>query len=133
MTITQLAKLWKYSGIFLVATGIFHSVVGIALCKDYLWAIVKDGLWDALGGDVYRELSFWFLVCGIFIIILGHLLHVYIKKEQKPAPIVLGYYLLGLSVIGCIIEPVSGFWVFPPQAVIILFANRSDKEILKNS
>jgi hypothetical protein len=42
----------------------------------------------------------------------------------KPAPLFLGYYLLTLSVAGCLIIPVSGFWLFIPQAFVIIFANR---------
>ena len=117
-------KLWKYSGIFLLATGILHSVVGIVLNKDYFRAILKDGLFNAVENNVHRELAFWFLVCGVIIILLGHVLHHYIKKEQKPAPFFVGYYLLGLSVIGCIAVPVSGFWLFIPQALIILWVKR---------
>jgi len=118
----QTVKWWKYSGIFLIATGILHSVVGIIAMGNYLWAILKDGLLNAVGEDVNRNLAFWFLICGIFIIIFGQVLHIYIKKEQKPAPVTLGYWLLGLSVIGCIIAPATGFWLFIPQALIILFA-----------
>ena len=117
----QSLRLWKYNGVFLIATGMLHSVIGIALGKDFLWAILKDGLWNTVDKDIYRELAFWFLICGVFIIILGHVLHYYIKNEQKPAPLFVGYYLLGLSVIGCIAMPVSGFWLFIPQAGIILF------------
>jgi uncharacterized membrane protein len=120
-------KLWKYSGIFLLATGILHSIVGIVMCKDDLWAIIKGGLFNTVKEDDFsRQIAFWFLVCGVIIIILGHVLHYYIKKTQKPAPILLGYYLLGLSVIGCIIIPASGFWLFIPQALIILFAKQNE-------
>ena len=48
----------------------------------------------------------------------------YIKKEQKPAPLVLGYCILAFAVVGCIIEPISGFWLFLPQALVIIAANR---------
>ena len=117
-------QVWKYSGIFLIATGIIHSIVGILVGKDYLWAIIKDGLFNAVGDDLYRGISFWFLLVGVIIIVLGHTLHHYIKKEQKPAPRLLGYYLLGMAVIGCIAMPTSGFWLFIPQAIIILFSKR---------
>ena len=127
MTEKQTKKLWEYSGIFLLATGIIHSLVGIAMCKNELWSIVKDGLFNAAKeGDFATGLAFWFLVCGVIIIFFGHVLHYYIKKEQKPAPKFLGYYLLGMSVIGCIIMPMSGFWLFIPQALIILFAKRNE-------
>jgi hypothetical protein len=126
-TSKQTVKGWKYSGIFLIATGILHSVVGIVLSKDDLWAIIKEGLFNTVKDDDFsRGLAFWFLVCGVIIIILGHVLHYYIKREQKPAPVFLGYYLLGISVIGCIVIPVSGFWLFIPQALIILFARRNE-------
>ena len=125
-------KLWKYNGIFLIATGIIHSVVGIAVGKDILWAILKDGLLNAIGMDDMRQIMFWFMLVGVLIIILGHILHYYIKKEQKPAPKLLGYYLLIMSIIGCIAIPTSGFWLFIPQALIILFAKRDSTDIKQN-
>ena len=116
-------KIWKYSGIFLVATGILHTLVGMAMGKDELWGIVKDGFFNAAKDDDFATgCAFWFLVCGIFLIILGHVVHYYIKKEQQPAPKLLGYWLLGLGIIGCAIMPASGFWLFLPQALIIIFA-----------
>ena len=116
-------NLWKHSGILLIATGTLHTIVAIALFGDYLWNIVKDVLSSTLeSDDVSQGLAFWFFVLGFFIIILGQILHHYIKKEQQPAPKSLGYWLLGLGVIGGVIVPVSGFWLFIPQALIILFA-----------
>jgi len=127
MTKKQPVKFWKYSGILLVATGILHSVVGIAMGKEYLWGIIKAGLINTAKDDDFATgVAFWFLICGIFIIILGQALHYYIKKERQPAPNLLGYWLLGLGITGCIIMPASGFWLFIPQALIILFAKRSN-------
>jgi hypothetical protein len=63
-------------------------------------------------------------VVGAFIILFGHVLHHYIKKEQEPAPRFIGYYFLGMSAVGCVIIPASGFWLFIPQALIIIFAKR---------
>ena len=117
-------KYWKYSGIFLIATGILHTIVGLALGKDVCLEIIRDGLINAVANDYAREAIFWFLICGIFIILLGQVLHIYIKKEQKPAPLSFGYSLLILTILGCIVEPFSGFWLFLPQALIIIFANK---------
>ena len=30
---------------------------------------------------------------------------------------------LGFAIIGCIVEPISGFWLFLPQALIIIYSN----------
>lgn len=121
----QGTQVWKYSGIFLVMTGIIHSVVGFVIGKEYLCGIIKEGFFNTVRDDDFsRGAVFWFMVCGIVFIILGHLLHDYIKKEQQPAPNFLGYWLLGLGVIGGVIMPLSGFWLFIPQALLIFFANK---------
>ena len=118
-------KIWKYSGIFLIATGILHTIVAIALGKEVYSEIIRDGLINVTSQDYTRSFAFWFLVCGIFIILLGQVLHYYIKKEQKPAPLFFGYSMLILTIFGCIVEPISGFWLFLPQALIIIIANKS--------
>lgn len=117
-------RLWRYSGIFLILTGILHTITAVLLGKDAYVAMIKDGLVNSADSDHIREFSFWFLICGIFIILFGQTLHYYIKKEQKPAPLFLGYGILILTIFGCIIEPISGFWLFIPQALIIIIANK---------
>ena len=117
-------KIWKYSGIFLVVTGIIHTIVAIALGKDIFWEIIQAGVLNAIAGDYTREFAFWFLISGFFFILLGQVLHYYIKREQKPAPLFLGYSMLVITILGCIVEPISGFWLFLPQAFIIIFANK---------
>lgn len=116
-------KLWKYSGIFLIATGILHSIVAIALGAEAFLAIMQDGVVNVIAEDSTRAFAFWFLICGVFVIFLGQILHYYIKKEQQPAPLFFGYSLLILSIVGAIVEPVSGFWLFLPQALIIIGAH----------
>ena len=115
-------KIWKYSGIFLIATGIIHSCAVGVMFSTALWAMLKDGLFNAVGEDFTRGCAFWSFLFGIMLILLGYVMHYYVKQEQKPAPIFWGYWLLGLGVIGCIIMPISGFWLVIPQAFIILFA-----------
>jgi uncharacterized membrane protein YecN with MAPEG domain len=117
-------KIWKYSGIFLIATGIIHTIVAIALGKDIYLEIIRDGVINVTSQDFTRSFAFWFFICGIFIILLGQVLHYYIKREQKPAPLFFGYSMLVLTIFGCIIEPISGFWLFLPQALIIIVANK---------
>lgn len=117
-------KLWKYSGVLLIATGILHTIVAILLGKDIYWEMIQDGFVNSTNDDFTRGFALWFLVCGVFIIIFGRTLHYYIRREQKPAPLFLGYSILILAIIGGLIEPVSGFWLFVPQALIIIIANR---------
>lgn len=117
-------KLWKYSGTFLTLTGIIHTIYAVLTGKAVYAEILKDGLVDSIGNSYERDFALWFLVCGFLLILWGQTLQHYIKKEQKPAPMFLGYSILLISIIGCLIEPVSGFWLFFPQAFIILFSGK---------
>jgi len=121
-------KIWKYSGIFLIATGILHTIVAIALGWKAFVEIIQDGLLiNVTSRELTHEFALWFFVCGIFVILLGQVVHFYIKREQKPAPLSFGYSLLVFTIFGCIVEPGSGFWLFLPQALIIIFANKKVK------
>ena len=120
-------KFWKYSGIYLVATGILHTIFAIAFGKEAFLKMIRDGLYNVTALDYECAFAIWFFMCGIFIILLGQVLHHYIKKEQNPAPLTFGYSLLMFTMFGCIVEPGSGFWLFLPQALIIIFANNKMK------
>ena len=120
-------KLWKYSGIFLIATGILHTIVAIIVGREAFVEIIRNGVINVTLRDFTHELAVWFLICGFFIILLGQVLHYYVKREQKPAPLSFGYSMLILTIFGCIVEPGSGFWLFLPQALIIIFANKKNK------
>lgn len=117
-------KLWRFSGIFLILTGVLHTIVAILISKEIFADIITDGLINSIGEDYARNYAFWFLICGIFLLLFGQLLHYYIKKENRPAPAFFGYSLLVFTIAGCLIVPVSGFWLFLPQALIIIIANK---------
>ena len=98
-------KLWKYSGTFLTATGIIHTIYALFIGKDAFSEMLRNGLVNSIGENYSQGFAFWFLTCGIILILLG-------------------YSILLLTIIGCIIEPVSGFWLFLPQAIIIIYSNK---------
>ena len=117
-------KLWKYSGILLSVTGMIHIIVAITQEWNIYKKLFFDGLINSIGNDTQKALSFWFFIIGVILIIFGQSLQYYINKEQIPAPLFLGYTLLTFSIAGCFIVPLSGFWLFIPQALIIIFAKR---------
>jgi hypothetical protein len=124
MTKKKSTKWWQLSGILLLATGILHTIIAIMLGGESLLAIAQNGLWNGIGGNFERGLAVWFLVCGIFCMFLGLMVHEYIKRVGESAPLWLGYGLLIMSVCGCIVDPVSGFWLIVPQALIIIMSKR---------
>ena len=76
-----------------------------------------------------RNAIFWFLFVGFLLMILGKFMQDYLNESSKPLPTSLGYYLLTLTIIGCIIMPVSGIWSMFPQAIIIIAAGRNTSPI----
>ncbi|MDL4618817.1 DUF6463 family protein [Citrobacter amalonaticus] len=116
--------MWKYSGWFLILTGMLHTLAAVILGYDSFIEIGQQGVVNAMDDNISLEYSFWFLFCGIIIMLLGELLRVFIQKTQQPAPKFLGYSLLVISIAGCILMPASGFWLFIPQALIILISQK---------
>ena len=88
MTMNENMKLWKYSGTFLVITGAIHTVYALLLGKEDFTDMIKDGLINSTDDSYSRAFALWFLVCGIILILWGLTLQYYIKKEQKPAPLI---------------------------------------------
>ena len=125
-------KIWKLSGIFMLATGVIHIAVaifaGMEGLKEIGRNIVTNGIINSVK-SIEANCAFWFLTWAVPILFLGQILHYYIKRTQAPAPESFGWYLLIFSVFGCIIFPISGFWLFIPQALIIIFANRRLRKI----
>jgi hypothetical protein len=122
-------KYWKYSGMLLSATGIIHIIVAITQEWNIYKELFFDGLINSIGDNLQKALSFWFFIIGIILIVFGQTLQYYINKEQMPAPLFLGYSLFVFSIVGCFIVPLSGFWLFIPQALIIIFAKRKHNKL----
>jgi len=120
----QIMQIWKYSGKLFLYTGILHTILGIVLGKDAFTEIIRRGFINSVDGEPAIEYPFWFLICGILIILFGMVLDHYIRQTRKPAPASLGWSLFVISIIGCLIMPLSGFWLFLPQAFIIIMANQ---------
>ncbi|MDR2424540.1 MAG: DUF6463 family protein [Prevotellaceae bacterium] len=120
----KIGNWWKYSGILLTITGVIHTIVGLVMGRDTYWKIIKSGFINAIEPDFERAFAFWFFICGIMLIIFGQSLHYYIRKTNRQPAISLGYWMLALSVFGCFAIPASGFWLFVPQSLIIIFAKR---------
>ncbi len=117
-------RLWRYSGTLLSATGIIHIIYAVFENWKTFGAMFSDGMLNSVKNDITRAYAFWFLMIGIMLIMLGQTLQYYINKEQQPAPLPLGYVLLVFSITGCLFVPISGFWLFIPQSLIIILAQK---------
>lgn len=109
----------KNSGNLLIATGVLHNLIGFVMGWSVLTDIVRSGFINSINEQMDRNAVFWFLFGGFTMIMLGKLMQDYLEADWQ-LPKWLGLSLLALSLIGCIMMPVSGFWLVVPQAILIL-------------
>ncbi len=118
-------KLWKKSGILLIATGILHNAIGLILGWPQIVEIFSHSIWNSMSvtGDRRQELL-WFLMLGFAWMMAGALMHTYIKERNIPVSKTYGWILLLKGASVAILMPESGAWLFIPQGIILLTAKR---------
>ena len=120
----------KYSGYYLIATGILHSVIGLILGWETLLAMHQDNwLASTMIGDQIlfdREAISWFLLSGIFWILFGLMLQKALDEGFIP-PMSLAWGFILVGIIVAIIMPISGAYLFIIQGIVLLFGCKSKK------
>lgn len=122
----------KYSGYYLIATGILHSVIGLILGWETLLAMHQDNwLASTMIGDQIlfdREAISWFLLSGIFWILFGLMLQKALDEGFiPPVSLAWGFVLIGILV--AIIMPISGAYLFIVQGIILLLGRKKANSI----
>ncbi len=113
----------RYVGELLMATGVLHTLVGLRAFHAPLAAIVRDGVVGAVARAPERRLAFWFLLFGLLTMQLGGLTR-WAQRRTGTLPAFHGRALLGISGLGVLLMPRSGFWLVLPQAALALVAAR---------
>lgn len=113
----------KYSGYYLIGTGVIHSLIGLALGWNTLLDMHQDS-WFAstmVGDQILfdREAISWFLLSGFFWVLFGIMLQKALDEGFIP-PVSLAWGLLIIGIIIAIIMPISGAYFFIIQGIILL-------------
>lgn len=125
-------NLWRYSGWFLIAIGIFHNVVGLIVGQNIILEIIEDGVLNTIHLDHDRNAVFWFLATGFFWIIMGLHWQSLIRIYNRPLSALVGWGMLIFAVVGVFLSPDSGIWLFFPLGWMILqphIGNKKQKSI----
>jgi len=120
----------KYSGYFLIGTGVIHSIIGVLLGWPTLVSMHESG-WLAstiVNGEMAfnREAILWFLTLGAFWIVFGLCLQKMIDQGFIP-PRSLGWGFIVIAAVLIIIVPVSGAYFFLIQGALILMPSRDEQ------
>lgn len=79
-------KLWKYSGTFLTATGIIHTIYALFIGKDAFSEMLRNGLVNSIGENYSQSFAFWFLICGVILILGGKRFNIISEKNKNRHP-----------------------------------------------
>ena len=107
----------RWKGRWLIGVGLIHTVFSLIVFAQPLLAALNDGLFNAIDAFGDRALAFWFLFFGLLLFPLGVLIDWIEVQPALEPPRFVGYWLLGLSMMGCLTMPASGFWLLLPPAI----------------
>jgi hypothetical protein len=112
------------AGNLLMATGIGHALVGVALFYEALAAILREGFFNAIAPHMDREAAFWFLLLGPVWFLLGQVVNRAVSHRDTRLLGLLGWHVLVVGVVGAMLMPISGFWILIAVGPWILKAAR---------
>ena len=114
----------KYSGHFLIVTGIIHNIIGLIMGWPILVTMHQES-WFAsteLNGNMLydRAAIIWFLTTGTFWIVFGLTLKKLLAEGFIP-PSSLGWSFIAIGIAIVIIMPVSGAYLFIVQGAVLVY------------
>lgn len=112
-----------WPGTWLVATGVIHTIFGIAAFHATLVTIWREGLWNTVNGQPVREMAYWFLFFGFVLILFGLALRQMARAGVRVAQ-GLGWGLLAVTVAGAVVMPLSGVWLLLVPSVGLILQPR---------
>lgn len=109
-------------GILLIATGLLHVVFGFSR-PNYQreWSsFFQHRLWNTVSIGKDKDMAaFWFVICGPFMALCG--IALYELEVRGITSSLFGWIFLGMSILGAIMTPKSGFTaLLIPQALFYL-------------
>ncbi|MCW3467313.1 DUF6463 family protein [Chitinophaga nivalis] len=123
-TITTKPAFRKYIGYYMMGVSMLHLLVGFIIDPTVTLAIVAAGIFNTAEATPAFFGFFWFQMAGLFMLLTGSFIQHYLQTVPTPIPRRFGYYQLLITVCGCVMEPVSGFYLFIPAALLLIFPSR---------
>ncbi len=113
----------RWIGIYLMVVGVLHTAVGVIVFGPTLRQLLAEGMWNTLGRSPERQLSFWFLMLGLALILLGAMVD-WIETTTTRPPGRLAVGLAIITVAGLVMMPLSPFWLLLPATVALAIRSR---------
>jgi len=112
----------SFVGYVLIALSIGHTVTGIILFRPALAALFRDGFANALLPHLDRRLAFWFIMFSVNLFFLGQVTLYAAATNDTYLLKLIGWYVLGIGVVGATAMPKSPFWIVLIVSPILLWS-----------
>lgn len=99
----------------LLATGALHVAYGVAIAAEPVGVLVRLGIVFAAPIDPATEGWFWFMIAGVPLLLVGHLVG-WAQRRTGDVPRFVAPYL-GVLACTALLYPISGLWLFFPLAI----------------
>jgi uncharacterized membrane protein len=122
-------------GVFFVLTAVGHAVIGLAIFRDPLAAIVRDGFVNGVEPALLergllpyfdREAAFWFMLYAPILLLIGFVTRRALELGDAVMLRLVGWTLLVMGGAGALAMPISGFWIVLLLGGLVLRAARRD-------
>ncbi len=105
--------------------GIVHIVFGILKFKLPLAEAVSAGFFDQFREHDARRAAFWFLMCGPFLMLMGHIAIRAVASGDPAVLKIIGLYALAASVVGIAAFPMSPLWSLLVLSLLLIAAGNA--------
>lgn len=122
-------RVWIGRSLLLI--GVIHVVFGIVFFGDAFAPVLREGVFNTVtqAAPPDRGIAFWFFFAGFLTLVVGGLVH-HVESLAIAFPGLLPWSLLALAVAGCVLMPVSGFWLlFVPVVGMFLRKRRMSASV----
>ncbi len=106
----------------LIALGLGHTAVGVVTFKEPLAQAARAGFVGQFVGHRDRRAAFWFIIFGPLLVMAGHVTIHAINTADARLLKIMGFYLLGVSVVGSLAQPKSPFWAGLVASFVLIAA-----------
>ncbi|OYV02307.1 MAG: hypothetical protein CFE45_00935 [Burkholderiales bacterium PBB5] len=100
--------------------GLAHIAFGLIRFKAPLAEALADGFINQFRHSEARRAAFWFLMCGVLLILVGHLGLRAVAAGDPGALKTIAFYALGASAVGIAAFPASPLWSLLVRGLALL-------------
>jgi hypothetical protein len=107
----------------LIALALIHLLFGILRYKEPLAGAVSDGFVGQFAASEQRRTAFWFLLFALPMLLGGQLALRAANVGDLATIRLIGYYVLGIAVVGLACFPRSPFWLPLALGPFLIYAS----------